>query len=360
MNQRHHNNFDFLRFVFALFVLISHSFALLGIANQEWLVSYTNGQLSFSDIGLAGFFVISGYFIYKSLVRSSGIWDYLKKRFLRLFPALFVVLFLTILIIPFLYDGPIPLRENLDYWSYLPNNLSLYGFQGTVDGVFANLPYHSINGSLWTIRYEFSLYLLVVIFLFIRKKPIKIIITASLLFLIWMALYQFGLDRFGGSKVLGMQGLPMLNLGGFFIAGVLLAVLDFKNWNKQWILWLGVILLAASLYFNFYSVVKHVLFPIVILGIGFTAIKGVSNFGKHGDPSYGIYIYAFPIQQILIFYFKFELVEFIIYSIILSIIMGYISWHFVEKKALKFKRTVKMSPQHKRELSRTGENSLKL
>jgi peptidoglycan/LPS O-acetylase OafA/YrhL len=80
-----------------------------------------------------------------------------------------------------------------------------------------------------------------------------------------------------------------------------------------------------------------VLFSIVILGIGFTAIKGVSNFGKHGDPSYGIYIYAFPIQQILIFYFKFELVEFIIYSAILSIIMGYLSWHFVEKRALRYK-----------------------
>jgi peptidoglycan/LPS O-acetylase OafA/YrhL len=338
MIQRHHNNFDFLRFVFALFVLITHSFALLGVADQEWLVNYTNGQLSFSDIGLAGFFVISGYFIYKSMERSSSIWDYLKKRFLRLFPALFVVLFLTLLIIPILYNGSVPLGENLSYWTYLPNNLSLYGFQGKVDGVFANLPYHSINGSLWTIRYEFSLYLLVMLFLFIRKKPIKIIITASLLFLIWMLLYQFGLDRFGGSKLLGMQGLSMLNLGGFFIAGVLLAVLNFKNWNKQWILWLAVIMLAASLYFNFYSVVKHVLFPIVILGIGFTAIKGVSSFGKYGDPSYGIYIYAFPIQQLLVYYLKPGLLILLLWSSVAAIIFGYLSWHLIEEKALRFKQ----------------------
>jgi peptidoglycan/LPS O-acetylase OafA/YrhL len=152
-----------------------------------------------------------------------------------------------------------------------------------------------------------------------------------------MAFFNFGLDRFGGSKLFGLQGFPLFNLGGFFMMGVLLAVLDFKDWNNKWILGLGVILLGVSLYFNFYSIVKHVVFPIVILGIGFTAIKGVSSFGKYGDPSYGIYIYAFPIQQILVFYFKLDLVEFIILSTFLSIIIGYLSWHLVEKRALRYK-----------------------
>lgn len=137
-----------MRFLFALFVLISHSFALLGNGDKEWLLLFTKNQLSFSDIGLAGFFVISGYFIYKSMERSNGVWDYLKKRCLRVFPALFVVLLGTIICIPFIYKGDVPLLENTSFWTYFPNNFSLYGFQGTVDGVFSNHPYRSINGSL--------------------------------------------------------------------------------------------------------------------------------------------------------------------------------------------------------------------
>lgn len=156
-------------------------------------------------------------------------------------------------------------------------------------------------------------------------------------FLLWMLLFQLGLDRFGGSKLLGMQGLHILNLGGFFVAGVLLAIVDFKSWNSLKIIFSALLVLVISLYGGFFEIVKHVVFPIVILGLGFKAIPGVSSFGKLGDPSYGIYIYAFPIQQLLIFYFSPDLISFIVLSGIISIIFGYLSWHMVEKKALKFK-----------------------
>jgi peptidoglycan/LPS O-acetylase OafA/YrhL len=336
--KRFKNNFDFLRFIFALLVIISHSFALLGIAKQEWLLNLTNNQLSFSGIGLAGFFTISGYFIYKSLARSKSIWAYLKKRILRLFPALLVLLILSILVIPFVYNGEMPLLKNQSYWSYLPRNLSLYGFQGSVNGLFTSLPYRSFNGSLWTIRYEFSLYLFVLLFYFISRKKIKVVILSSLILVTWFVFYQFGMENYGDSKLLGIQGFYLFNLGGFFITGLFFAAVDFKYFKNKALLILGILLILAALYFDLYDHVKHVLFPYVILALGFNAIPKISSFGKYGDPSYGIYIYAFPIQQLLVYYLKPGLLTLLLWSSVAAIIFGYLSWHLIEEKALRFKQ----------------------
>ncbi len=92
-----------------------------------------------------------------------------------------------------------------------------------------------------------------------------------------------------------------------------------------------------AIYFDMYGVVKHLLISIVVLGIGFIPIKGIRSFSNLGDASFGIYIYAFPIQQLLIHFFKPDITIFIIISIFISILFGYLSWHFIEKKALNYK-----------------------
>ena len=103
------NNFDFLRFLFALFVVISHAYALSGTTEEHSGVNWlSNGQLSFSQIGFSGFFIISGYFIFQSLQRSKSLSEYYKKRFLRLFPALAVVLLLSLFLVLFVYTNWLP------------------------------------------------------------------------------------------------------------------------------------------------------------------------------------------------------------------------------------------------------------
>jgi peptidoglycan/LPS O-acetylase OafA/YrhL len=72
--------------------------------------------------------------------------------------------------------------------------------------------------------------------------------------------------------------------------------------------------------------------------IGYFPIPLLSNFRKIGDMSYGIYIYSFPIEQTFMYYFKFNIYELMISSLVVSIIFGYLSWHFIEKKALKYKK----------------------
>lgn len=333
--QRHHNNFDFLRFVFASFVIITHSFALLGMEKKEWMLGITNGQISFSQLGLAGFFTISGYFIYKSMLRSDSVLHYLKKRVLRLFPALLVVLLFSLVVLPFFYRGDKSIFNEFGYWTYLPYNLSLYLFQGPVEGVFNSLPYRSFNGSLWTIRYEFSMYLFVLLFFFIKKARYHRFL-ATFLLILWYVIFTFGMNRFGASNFLGMTGYPLFNLGGYFVAGIFLGTLQRKLFNDKRLLLFALILLVISAYYGMYGYVKHVALSFLILGLGFWESK-LAYFKDYGDPSYGIYIYAFPIQQILIYCFSPSLEILLLGSFSLAVFFGYISWHLIEKRALSIK-----------------------
>ena len=334
------NNFDFLRFLFALLVVISHSYPLSGSSEgSQWIYQITNSQIVLAQIGLSGFFIISGYFIFRSLERSKSIFDYFKKRFLRLFPALLVVLLLTILLAPLVYKSEIPFFKNNAVYTYVPNNLSLYRFQSSIKGIFDTNAYHAINGSLWTIRYEFSLYVALSLLFFFRSQKRVVVILVSFAFIAFYFLYNFYLNRLAGSTLFGLQGIHLLNLGTFFISGSLLAALQFeKIKHKSVIFGISVLILMLSLYFNCYDSVKHLVFPIVILLIGFIPLPFIRAFGKFGDMSYGIYIYSFPILQTLMYFFKLKTYELLIFSVMLSIVFGYLSWHLIEKRALKYKR----------------------
>lgn len=338
------NNFDFLRFIFALFVVISHAYPLSGGSEtNQWIYKVTNGQVVLASIGLNGFFVISGFFIFQSLQRSNTLLSYLKKRFLRLFPGLFIVLLLSLLIVPFLYTGDMPLFSNKEFLMYLPNNLSLYNFQSSIKGVFDSNNYHAINGSLWTLRYEFSLYIALLLLFYLKNyiSIVKLILLAFFVF--FFVLFNFYLAAFLGTSILGMEGYHILNFSTFFIAGSFFSSIGFdkiKNKPSFFLIVTIIILLLVliiSLYFNFYSNIKHVVFTLLVLLMGFIRIPVLEDFNKIGDMSYGIYIYSFPIQQILMSIFKFSLLELIISSVILSILLGYFSWHLVEKRSLFYK-----------------------
>lgn len=336
------NNFDFLRFLFAVLVVVSHAFPLAGDnESSQWIYQVTNGQIVLANIGLNGFFIISGYFIFQSLERSRSLYDYFRKRFLRLFPALFIVLLLTIFLTPLVYNSPIAFYANKDVYTYLPNNLLLYNFQSSIKGIFDTNAYHAINGSLWTIRYEFSLYVALSLLFFFRKKNRIVQLLLFMSFVVLNLGYNFYLGRLGGSSLLGMQGLHILNLGAFFVCGSLFASLRIEQIkNKGFILLIAILIFVLSVYFNFYDAIKHIVLPIVILLIGFIPLPFINTFGKIGDMSYGIYIYSFPIQQTMMYFFKFNKYELILSSVIVSITLGYLSWHLIEKKALKYKKRI--------------------
>lgn len=176
--------------------------------------------------------------------------------------------------------------------------------------------------------------------LFLFRKNIKITkLILAFCFLALLILNLFYKQAFLNKGFI-LSAFQLLDLGIFFIAGSLLAVFKFEN-NKYLNL-IGILsfaVLILSVIIGYYDNVRYIVLPLVILCFGLKSTPIINSIGrKIGDLSYGVYIYGFPIQQSLYYYFKFNYIQLMVYGLLLSILMGYISWHLIEKKALKFKR----------------------
>lgn len=335
------NNFDFLRLLFASLVIVSHSFPLTGIREQEILMQITNNQADFGGLSVKAFFIISGYLIFQSVERSNNYIDYIWKRILRLFPALFAIgLFILIIIALFLYKSNIPLLENYSFLTYYPRMLSLYFLQDNIEGVFENLPYKTINGSLWTLCYEFSMYIIISLLFFVKCKKYRlyILITLFVSFYALMIFYPAFLNKRLFS-LLSMNSYSFYDLATFFTAGAILTYVKFKNSKIQKILYyIFFVLIVLSIIFNFYSTTKYIFLPYIIIYFGSSSTPFLNKIGSTiGDTSYGIYIYGWFIQQFLLEKFQLSAYPLMVSSLLITFVLGYISWHLVEKKALVYK-----------------------
>lgn len=341
---QHSNNLDIMRLVFALFVIISHSYPISGNPSADWLSQITGGQIMFSSIGVDGFFIISGFLIFNSLKFSKSKADYIWKRCLRIYPALFVVLVLTIIMGYFVsgmtvYDY---VFGNISVRTYLINNLSLYSPQWHISGVFSDNVYpNTINGSLWTLIYEFTLYFLIMLAALgamlgqhiARLLGLIVIIGTSYLALNHKA--ELNIREF----FWGINFYQMAYMSSLFFSGSLLASLKFNEWSGlRWYCLGSAIILLISVLIGKYAIVAHAVLPIFIISLGYSCVSRLSTaYSKIGDLSYGVYIYGFPVQQLLMHCFKLTTMELMAYSAAASLLCGYLSWRLVESRALEYK-----------------------
>jgi peptidoglycan/LPS O-acetylase OafA/YrhL len=334
------NIFNFLRLLFALSVIISHSYDLSGTPGGDYLNRITGGQVTFSHIGLCGFFVISGYWVFRSLERSKGLKDYFKKRALRIYPGLAVMLLLTVLLGAFVYERDLyGYLTNVSAWTYLPKNLSIFKSQGKIDGIFTDSVYNpTINGSLWSLLYEVSFYIVLAVLFFFRKRIQLSVVVILLTFLLTTRFfaYEQSLER----RFI-LEAHLVLLFAPFFFAGVLLALIKAEQWPfRRWIMIILVVVLTGFTIAGQFHVVSYFTLPLIVILLGFTswpAMHRLLSANRLGDISYGVYIYSFPVQQTLMHYFKFNAIELMVSSLIISVALGFLSWHLVEKRALKLK-----------------------
>lgn len=338
--ERFQNNYDFLRVFAAVCIMFSHSFDLLHKSEYELARVATNGRINFSFIGLSIFFSISGYLIAKSAERSTSVKNYLWKRLLRIQPLLIVTCLLTVLAVGPFYTS-LSIRDyffSSNTWTYFRNILPVFGLQFTLPGVFVNnIAEPGVNGSLWTLIIEERLYILICIFfLFYRNRRmflLLLILPINILYLI---------NRFYFASSL----ITYLDSGAFFYALIFLnaAALYFLkvNFSKHlfWFITVSVGMILIGLRFSSLNYIYFFAIPILVNSMA--QIKGVVNkTGKFGDFTYGIYVFAFPIQQMLISSKVFtKPYQLFFYSIVFVVPLAIASWHYIEKKFLKMKNLV--------------------
>jgi len=332
--QRDENNFDFLRFFAASAVVIGHCYWLSGLGSVEPVRLFT-GSMDTADIAVHLFFVMSGYLIAASWLNSRSGLDFGAKRALRIFPALVVSTIFTTFIVG-------PLATELSASEYLLNNRTVHYLSNValitqfhLPGVFADNPFpNTVNGSVWTLPYEVLMYT-TLLMLGMLKLFGRIVVLAVPLALI--------IIHFHLAPNLGVESdilRKATRLGMFFFLGSALYLYRTSvPWN--WRVALALLLLSLLSAGTELWLYIHVLtLPYLTIYLAHLKIPGLSRFGKFGDFSYGIYIFSFPIQQLLVHWLnpQLSLPAFMALSLAASIAVGVLSWHLIESPALRLKR----------------------
>ena len=161
------NNFDGVRIGLALIVVFAHLSAL-----TELPLFSKFGEYFDSDFAVKGFFAISGFLVMKSYLTSTTLTAFGEKRFRRIYPAYLCTILLCLTI--GLWTTKLPLTDFLSSTQtikYLLANAALLNFlQPTLPLTFEGNPVSALNGSLWTIKVEVSLYLLVPMLFWLLSK----------------------------------------------------------------------------------------------------------------------------------------------------------------------------------------------
>lgn len=345
------NNFDFLRFFFAALVIFSHSFPLLYGPNGnigEPFSLVTHAQVTGGSLAVSGFFILSGFLITHSWLSSTGVISFLRKRLLRIYPGFIVVSLICTFIV-----GPLGSTDLLRYIKELdlPRSILHMFLLWEPDGtaVFANNAFpHAINGSLWTIKYEVFCYLLVALLGILgvyRQK--RLVLLLLCLVLIARAVQIYNLAAVFPDRELYLWHLPIGNprlwpgFLSYFLAGMAFYLYRARIPYSRNLLIISVLIVAGC---AFSLKGLHLALPIfgtyILFFTGFNPSLKVQNFARRGDLSYGVYLYAFPVQQLLVFFGGRYLTPFTLFlaALPLSCLLAFLSWHFVEQPFLRLKK----------------------
>lgn len=330
----HANSLDFIRIFAALCVLYSHQYVVLGFDEPSFL-----GWQSFGGAGVSIFFFLSGALVSESWDRDPNIMRFFARRALRIFPALIAVVFFVAFVV-----GPVMTTQTLasyfssiETWRYL--GTAILWIQHHLPGVFIDHPFSgSVNGSLWSLPLEFLCYLalaLVGLSVFGRGSGLAIVAAVSIICLV-----------ITGMDLVSSRFQVHLEMVAVFWFGVLFyEVRRQRERSKSFDPWLILPILLPLIYYALtgprgFERTMMLFFSGGVVCLGMIQVRGASVVERLGDISYGLYIYAFPVQQLVVAAGRgreWPITVHLALSLLLTTFMAWLSWHLLEKRALRYK-----------------------
>ena len=330
--RRSFNNFDALRVLAAASVIFSHSFFIAeGNERHEPLIVLSGRQ---SILGLAGvfvFFAISGFLVTQSYEQTRSPWRYLAKRMLRIFPGLVLALVLSgFVLAPMVTTLPLgKFLTSAAPYRYVFWNTLLDLRQHELPGVmFVDNPVGlEVNGSLWTLRYEFEMYLMVLVL------GVTGLLRLPVLIALWaVGLACIGVPAFG---VLGGWGWML----SFFVSGMILYKLRGTRVFDGRVALAALAGLVLTVRFGGFIQLFSLFGSYLALWFALNRRLPHIPAARFGDLSYGLYIYGWPAEAAVIWALggRAPWWEVFALGLALAAALAFVSWHLVEEKALRLK-----------------------
>ncbi|ASW54809.1 acyltransferase [Plantactinospora sp. KBS50] len=357
------NAFGFLRLALATGVLVAHAWPL-GLARQSFGASLTHGQTDLGTLSVQGFFVISGFLVAGSALRLSP-GRFAWHRALRTLPGLWVCLLVTALVLaPLVYWYE--QRTLTGFWThpdgplrYVAVNWFASMEQYPISGLLADTPFgrlqggpSAFDGSLWSLRYEFACYAFVwllaacAVLRRARRLVLALAAGAYLLVLFDLATVAAWTDR---PPLRGAIGpLPLvgsfaygwaLYLGFLFLLGACARLYAHRlPMTAVGAAVAGAVMLASMLLGGFFAFGLPA-YAYLVLYLATALPRPLRRIGRRRDYSYGVYIYAFPVQQMLALVggASHGLTVYILLSLLGTLLFAVPSWHLLEGPALRLR-----------------------
>ena len=336
------NNFNLIRVAAALAVLVCHSF-FIGTGNLNKMPLRLTHGLTLGSSSVDVFFVVSGLLVTRSIVNRDSAFEYVKARLLRIWPGLIV----CVLLVAYTLGGAVtndPLRDyllsarTLDY--VINSAATRYADSYVLPGVFTDNPAGaSVNAPLWTLAVEVRMYayllaawLVTRLALRWRRRALTAVIGLALAYYAarHFAAYQGGIEA-------STFRMPFMFFSG--ATAFLFASRVTLSWRVAAAA-LSLLLFSAFFPGPLFFVVYSVTLWYLVLWLAFTQLGPIGLYNKVGDYSYGLYIYAWPVQQAIIFAMPgLSVFGHSVLSICATLALAFASWHLVEKPAMRLKRT---------------------
>ena len=330
------NSLDLLRLLAATMVLFSHQYALLGLTEPSFM-----GWNTFGGVGVTVFFFLSGFLVWNSWKRDPDVRRFFLRRSLRIFPALWVVCLLSVFLL-----GPMSTGLSLgDYfaststWRYL--RTALLVSPNTLPEVFPGNPMPLlVNGSLWTLPVEYLCYVTVAVVgvgMLLVRRQYGLLLATSLLVVVLAATY--------GTLLVGDRFTPHLEMVAMFWWGVYYGnALEDRPAGPGLIVAVLALLIFASLGSRSAERTAMLGLSVVLVHCFRLVSAGAWLTDKIGELSYGVYIFTFPVQQLVISWgrgYQWEFDTYLTTSLLVTLCLAYLSGHVIEKRALFYKPSTK-------------------